>query len=97
MDQTTYQDSTSKSNYFTVRTQSDPYHTKWSDYKKPAWYHPYNGRDWRAEYMYTRKDNDGSPYLMMVIDFFENYRPYIYLALFGLSQLFVAVRSYLRS
>ena len=49
-----YQDSTSQANYYQPRKMVDPYHTKWSNFKKPKWYHPYNGRDWRAEYMYTR-------------------------------------------
>lgn len=73
---------------------SDPYYTKWSNYEKPAWYHPYNGRDWRAEYLYTRKENEDSPYWVMVDDFFDSYRPYIYLVLFGLTQLFSAYRYY---
>ena len=85
----TYEDSTSKSNYFHVRQQTDFHHTKWSDYKKPEWYHPYNGRDWRSEYLYTRRDDEMSevfsPRMLIAYDFFDKYRPYIYLILFGLT------------
>ena len=97
MDSNSYQDSTTKSNYFKTRTMSDPHYTKWSDYKKPEWYHPYNGKDWRAEYMYTRQDNDDSPYMVMAENFFGKYRAFLYLLLFGLTQVFTAFRSYAKS
>ena len=98
MDSTTYQDSTSQSNYTMVRTQKDFYHTKWSNYKKPEWYHPYNGLDWRSEYLYTKRDDDMSdsmsPYRWKALDFANNYRPYLYLLLFGVSQLYLAYKYY---
>ena len=79
-----------------MRTQTDFYHTKWSNYEKPEWYHPYNGLDWRSEYLYTKRDDETStalpPRVWMAFDFFCNYRPYIYIILFGLSQLYMAFR-----
>ena len=72
-----------------MRTQTDFYHTKWSDYKKPDWYHPYNGLDWRSEYLYTKRDDDltgvMSPRMLITLDLVNNYRFYVYLALFGLT------------
>lgn len=94
MDSTTYQDSNTQSNYFQVRTQRDFYYTKWSDYKKPEWYHPYNGRDWRSEYLYTKREDEFSgafsPRILITVDFCNKYRAYLYLGLFALSQLYAA-------
>lgn len=57
LDSQTFEDSTSKKNYFQPRTQTDFYHTKWTGYKKPEWYHPYNGLDGRSEYLYRKRVN----------------------------------------
>lgn len=89
MDSAAYQDSTTKSNYIHIRQQTDWHHTKWSGYKKPENYHPYNGMDFRSEYLYTRRDDENSTYIsprkLMALEFADNYRFYIYLGLFGLS------------
>jgi len=99
VDSKTYEDSTSKSNYVFVRQQTDFYHTKWSNYEKPDWYHPYNGRDFRSEYLYTRRSDDLAmalpPHVLIAVDFFDRYRPYIYLVLFGFSQLYAAYKYWL--
>lgn len=42
-DQSIYEDTTTRRSYYQPRTQTDFYHTKWTGYKKPDWYHPYNG------------------------------------------------------
>ena len=67
---------------------SDPYHTKWSGYQKPKWYHPYNGRDWRSEYMYSRRDTNLPHYVSVALDAIGNNRFLVYLFLFGLTQLY---------
>jgi len=86
LDQSTYADSISNKNYMQPRTQTDFYHTKWTGYKKPDWYHPFNGRDARSEYLYRKTVNTViSPYTEMFLEKCEGYRFYIYLALFGLS------------
>ena len=95
VDSKTYEDnSRAKSNYVYVRQQTDFYHTKWSDYKKPDWYHPYNGRDARSEFLYTRQTDGLPPYMSIAFEFFDKYRPYIYLVLFGLSQLYQLYKYY---
>ena len=95
-DDETYHDANKQSNHFKVRTQTDWHHTKWSGYKKPEGYHPYNGKDWRSEYLYTKRDDDASsvfsPRVLMSYDFLDNYRPYVYLFLFGLTQAYVAFK-----
>ena len=92
MDSTTYQDPTTKNSYIHIRTQTDWHHTKWSNYKKPEGYHPYNGMDWRSEYLYTKRDDNFSsqapPHVVIATDFVNNYRAYFYLLLFGMSQAY---------
>ena len=75
---------------------SDPYHTKWSGYKKPDWYHPYNGTDWRSEYMYSRRDRNVPVYLEWADEAISNNRFIFYLTLFGLSQMYAAFKAYRR-
>ena len=72
-----------------MRTQTDFHHTKWSNYQKPKGYHPYNGRDGRSEYLYTKRADAMAhafpPHVVIAFDALSNYRPYIYMLLFGLS------------
>lgn len=65
---------------------SDFYHTKWTGYKKPDWYHPYNGIDVRSEYLYRKKLHDRywyiPPWVDIAIEFLELNRLILYLLLF---------------
>ena len=94
LDSNTFEDSTSKKNYFQPRTQTDFYHTKWTDYKKPDWYHPLNGRDGRSEYLYRKTVNHWIP---PVVEIFilqvEGYRLYLYVLLFGIWNLYDAYKT----
>ena len=64
----------------------DPYYTKWTNYTAPKWYHPYNGSDARAEYMYRRRVNSVlAPRTEIMLEYVEVRRFWVYLALFGLS------------
>ena len=58
LDASTYEDSLTKGNYFQPKTQTDFYHTKWTGYQKPAWYHPFNGIDMRSEHLYRKMVNE---------------------------------------
>jgi len=83
LDQHTFEDATSKKNYFQPRTQTDFYHTKWTGYKKPDWYDPYNGLDGRSEYLYRKTVNHVlSPKAEMTLEWCEKRRFLIYLGLF---------------
>ena len=50
-----YEDTLSKRSYFQPKQQKDFYYTKWTGYRAPDWYHPYNGLDARSEFLYLRK------------------------------------------
>jgi hypothetical protein len=98
LDSHTFEDSTSKKNYFQPRTQTDFYHTKWTDYKKPDWYHPLNGLDGRSEYLYRKTVNSWIPPVVEIaILKVEGYRLYLYMLLFGLWNLYEAYRAYNRN
>ena len=88
MEHKVYEDSTSKRNYMQPRTQTDFYHTKWTNYQKPDWYHPYNGLDYRSEYLYRTKEHDFDgevpPYLSIASTYIDNRRFWFYLGIFGL-------------
>jgi hypothetical protein len=65
------------------RTQTDFYHTKWTGYKKPDWYHPYNGHDGRSEYLYRKTVNSYlSPRIEIALESVERWRLWVYLGLF---------------
>ena len=53
-----YQDEFTGKTYYQPRTITDFYHTKWTGYQKPKWFHPYNGHDVRSEYLYRKKLHD---------------------------------------
>lgn len=61
-----------RKNYYVGRQIKDFYHTQWTDYKKPDWYHPYNGHDVRSQYLYRKKQDDRMwsmpPYLDIFLD-----------------------------
>ena len=98
LDQSTFEDSTSKKNYFQPRTQTDFYHTKWTGYKKPDWYHPYNGIDNRSEYLYTKRINTVfSPRQDIALEYLESRRLAVYLALFAVWNLYDLYNRYRRS
>ena len=65
---------------------TDFYHTKWTGYKKPDWYHPYNGHDVRSEYLYRKKLHDKywyiPPQVDIVVEFIEINRFFFYLVAF---------------
>ena len=84
LDAQTFENSTTKANYIQPRTITDFYYTKWTGYKAPEWYHPYNGTDNRSEYLYRKTVNTVfSPRQDMALDKLEVYRLLLYLALFG--------------
>lgn len=58
LDQATYEDSSTKQNYFQPKTQKDFYYTKWTDFKKPENYDPMDGTNIRDEYIYRRPKED---------------------------------------
>lgn len=65
---------------------TDFYHTKWTDYKKPDWYHPYNGKDVRSEYLYRKKLHDKffyiPPWVDITLEFIELNRFFFYVVFF---------------
>mmetsp|Transcript_30913 Transcript_30913/g.35307 ORF Transcript_30913/g.35307 Transcript_30913/m.35307 type:complete len:127 (-) Transcript_30913:342-722(-) len=67
-----YSQKIGRSNYYVGRQMKDFYHTQWTDFKKPKWYHPYNGLDFRSEYLYMKKDGIDTgvvpPYLDIFLD-----------------------------
>lgn len=73
----------------------DFYHTKWTGYKKPKWFHPYNGIDVRSEYLYRKKLHDRywyiPPWFDIAFEFIELNRLFIYIVLFFLGD---AIRLY---
>ncbi|CDW75445.1 UNKNOWN [Stylonychia lemnae] len=85
-DQSVYQDEFTGKTYYQPRTITDFYHTKWTGYKKPDWYHPYNGQDVRSEYLYRKKLHDKywyiPPWVDIVVEFVELNRFFFYLMLF---------------
>ena len=91
-----YEDTTSNKSYYQPKTQSDFYHTKWTDYKKPDWYHPYNGLDARSEFLYLRKNADANPYVDMAYDAADKYRMMLYLGGFLFLNLCEIGKDYLR-
>lgn len=73
----------------------DFYHTKWTGYKKPKWFHPYNGHDVRSEYLYRKKLHDRywyiPPWVDIVLEFIELNRFFFYIILFFMGD---AIRLY---
>ena len=98
-EQTVYEDSTTHKTYYQPRTIKDFYHTKWTGYKKPKWFHPYNGYDVRSEYLYRKKLHDRywyiPPWVDIALEFIELNRLFIYVLLFfvgDLIRLFYSLR-----
>lgn len=87
-EQTMYTDATSNRTYYQPRTQTDFYHTKWTGYQKPKWFHPYNGYDVRSEYIYRKKLHDRfwyiPPWVDIVLERIEMNRLIIYIVAFFL-------------
>ena len=50
-----YAQKVGNNNFYVGVQMKDFYYTQWTDYKKPKWYHPYNGLDVRSEYLYRKK------------------------------------------
>lgn len=75
-----------KKNYYMTRQMKDFYHTQWTDFKKPKWYHPYNGLDVRSQYLYRKKNDERAwflpPYVDIAIEWCEINRLYIYFLMF---------------
>lgn len=97
VDQNIYEDQTSKRSYFQPKQQKDFYYTKWTGYRKPDWYHPYNGLDARSEFLYLRRNAFAWPWIDKTIDFVELNRLFFYclaLALFNLCDLALDYRNY---
>jgi DnaJ-class molecular chaperone len=77
-DQSIYEDTLSNKTYFQPKQQKDFYHTKWTGYKKPEWYHPYNGMDARSEFLYLRRNAISWPKLDEAIKFVGLNRLFFY-------------------
>jgi hypothetical protein len=90
-----YTDPSSSRGYFQPRTIKDFYHNKWTNFKKPKWFHPYNGWDVRSEYIYRKKLHDRfwyiPPWLDIALEFIEMNRLLIYIILFFMGD---AIRFY---
>jgi hypothetical protein len=86
MESRNYEDAGSRRTYYQPRTMKDFYHSKWTDYEKPKWYHPYNGLDWRSEYMYGKaihnRNSNLPPRLQILINFLDSNRLLLYLVIF---------------
>ena len=97
-DQSIYEDKTTNRNYYQPRTMTDFYYTKWTGYKKPDWYHPYNGRDVRSEYLYRRKLHERGlnipPWLDIAIEYMDVNRLFFYLLLFFIGDIIRVIRNY---
>ena len=91
-----YEDQTSNRTYVQPRTKKDFYYNKWTDFKAPDWYHPYNGTDARSEFLYLRKNANTSPYIEMTKDWMDKNRLFLYLGGFLLAHLVELGRDYLR-
>ena len=83
-DSSRYEDTTSSKSYYQPKQQRDFYYTKWTDYKQPDWYHPYNGLDARSEFLYFRKNAISWPRIDQIYDWIENNRFETYLIIFAL-------------
>jgi hypothetical protein len=90
-----YEDQTSSRSYYQPRTQKDFYYTKWTGYKKPDWYHPYNGYDARSEFLYLRRNAFSWPVVDQALDFMELNRLFFYLAAFALYNAYDQYKDYL--
>ena len=82
VDQTIYEDTTAKRSYFQPKQQKDFYHTKWTNYQKPDWYHPYNGIDARSEFLYMRKNSDYMPWWDQTRNQISDNRLLLYISVF---------------
>jgi curved DNA-binding protein CbpA len=74
-----YEDSLSRRSYYQPKQQKDFYYTKWTNYQKPDWYHPYNGHDARSEFLYLRRSAISWPRIDQAFEFLENNRLFFYL------------------
>ena len=94
-EQPIYEDATTHRQYYQPRTMKDFYHTKWTGYQKPKWFHPYNGIDVRSEYLYRKKLHDRywyiPPWFDIAFEFIELNRLFVYIILFFLGD---AIRLY---
>ena len=93
-DHTIYEDKVSNRSYFQPKQQTDFYYTKWTGYKKPDWYHPYNGLDARSEFLYLRRNAGIWPRIDQAYEYFELNRLMAYLAIFGLYNLVYLYREF---
>jgi len=91
-----YSQKLGRKNYYVSRDIKDFYYNQWTDYKKPNWYHPYNGYDVRSQYLYRKKQDERMwslpPYLDIFLEKAEENRIFIYLLLFFLGDM---IRIYL--
>jgi hypothetical protein len=96
---TVYASKLGRKNYYVGRQMTDFYHTQWTDYKKPHWYHPYNGYDVRSQYLYRKKQDDRMwdlpPYVDIAFEYIEEYRIYLYLLAFAMIDAYWFYRSYI--
>ena len=81
-----YADKLGGRQYYKQRKMSDFYHTKWTGYEKPKWYHPYNGYDVRSQYLYRQRNDDEAwytaPYEDMARDYVRRNRLIFWIAFF---------------
>ena len=88
-EQTVYD--TSRKSYYQPRTIKDFYHNKWTGYKKPKGFHPYNGNDVRSEYLYRKKLHDRywyiPPWVDITLELIELNRLFLYILFFFLGDL----------
>ena len=93
-----YEQKLGRKNYYVGKQMTDFYHTQWTDYKKPDWYHPYNGHDVRSQYLYRKKTDERAwalpPYLDIFLDWLEVNRIYIYFLMFFLGDIYSIYRNW---
>ena len=90
LDQSTYEDSATKQNYFQPKTQKDFYYTKWTGYQAPENYNPFDGSNIRDEYIYRRPKSEREWAMSGRFDFIfkrleETNRLFIWLGLYAVS------------
>lgn len=93
-----YEDKLGGRQYYSGKKITDFYHNQWTGYKKPDWYHPYNGIDVRSQYLYRKWTDDWAwflpPYLDMALYWIEGNRMWLYLAAFLIIDVYWGAKNY---
>lgn len=92
METSKYEEASTKRTYYQPKTIKDFYHTKWTDFARPKNWHPFDGKDFKSEYLHAKGIRNRTlyapPRLQIILNKLDSNRLIVYLVLiFGFEAL----------